>query len=422
MEQSTVALIIVGVALVSFATEIIPLSITAVGACVAMVMTNILTFTEAFSGLSSPTMMLGIGMGIMANGMMDCGLANKVGIFIISKFKTERPFMTVVFLTSAFLSAFLSNFAVTATFMGLISAIAIKSEGRITRKNCFFALLLGSVLGGSCTLVGSTPNISVQAIMEATPGVTPMTFFTLAPGGVIIVLFTAILLNTVYYPLAKRFFAFEDVPYEGNLPEMDIPWNRDMTISCISMAWCIINFVGGWINIGITAIVAGMITVIFKVVDRKTFWKGVEWEALIIMGAAIGFANGVNISGAGKIISDFIINLFGGIDTASPVILLTAIMVAGTILTNIMSNTAVGVMLAPIAIMTAQSVGAKPETFAIGVIMCAGFSFATPIATASATLIMSAGYKFRHYLIVGGTLTVLIMIFSCIVLPLVYGL
>ena len=98
-------------------------------------------------------------------------------------------------------------------------------------------------------------------------------------------------------------------------------------------------------------------------------------------------------------------------------------MLVMAVLTNIVSNTAAGVIGTPIAIQVARELGVDPEPFILAVIFGANMSYATPFGYQTNLLLLTAGgYKFTDFLRAGVPLTVLMWLGFSIVLPMIYGL
>jgi di/tricarboxylate transporter len=103
--------------------------------------------------------------------------------------------------------------------------------------------------------------------------------------------------------------------------------------------------------------------------------------------------------------------------------ILSALMLVMAILTNIVSNTAAGVIGTPIAIQVAKELGVDPEPFILAVIFGANMSYATPFGYQTNLLLLSAGgYKFSDFLRAGVPLTLIMWLGFSIVLPIMYGL
>ncbi|MEL6199143.1 MAG: SLC13 family permease, partial [Pseudomonadota bacterium] len=92
-------------------------------------------------------------------------------------------------------------------------------------------------------------------------------------------------------------------------------------------------------------------------------------------------------------------------------------------LTELVSNAAVAVVVTPVAISLAGSLGVDPRPFVVAVMLAASLSYATPIGYQTNLLILSAGgYRFSDFARVGVPLTIIMWLGFSFVLPWLYGL
>ena len=104
MDQATLTLIVLAVAAVLFATEVIPLAVTAMSAAIVLGLLGVLTPTQVFAGLSNPTVVLFAGMFIIGAAMFRTGLAQQIGIAVVKKSGTdERALMAALMLITIIL-------------------------------------------------------------------------------------------------------------------------------------------------------------------------------------------------------------------------------------------------------------------------------------------------------------------------------
>ena len=428
MEQSTLAIVIIGLAIVSFAWEKIPLAVTAMIAALAMGISGIIKFSDVSSGFASTVTMMVAGMIIVGNSMFDTGLAKVLGAKLVKLpiVNNERLFLFVIVIMTSILSAFLSNSATVAMFIPIIGAAVMRSGGKLTNKNLVMGAGLGAAMGGAGTMVGSTAQLIGQSVLINTKGARPLGFFELGYLVAPLCIIMAIYIVTVGYKMQKKVFDFEDQAIDpAALKAIETEGSEKMTwqmyLSGAVMLACVAGFVFNVWNVGIIALVGAAILMGTRCIDFKTSMRNLDWNTLVILSAAQGFAKGLDVSGGGKVIANFILNIFGGHDASTYALLVVAV-VLSTVLTNFMSNTAVVAMLAPIFVPLAIALHASPETFVIAVIIGASTALATPIGTPCVTQTLVAGYRYMDYVKIGLPINIILTIVTCILLPIIYGL
>jgi di/tricarboxylate transporter len=102
-----------------------------------------------------------------------------------------------------------------------------------------------------------------------------------------------------------------------------------------------------------------------------------------------------------------------------PLALLTGIFLLAALIGAFISNTATAVLVAPIAIVTAQTLGFSPYPFAMTVAIAASAAFLTPVSSPVNTLVLApGGYRFNDFVKIGLPLLLLIMALTLLVVPL----
>ncbi len=424
MELSTIAIIIVACTCVLYVLEIFPVAVTTLIGLLAMTYAGVLTPSEAFSGFTNTAVLLVIGMVIVIDALMECGIASRIG-GLLSKFagKNEKIFVLIVFLLSATLSMFMTNAALVAMMMPFISSVAASSKGKITKKNTYLTLATGSLMGGTATLAGSTAPLLANNVLQEV-GAEQMGFFEPFPIAFAIIAVMAICYWLFLYKLQCKCFDFEEVKEQAEQKIEEIPLNKRKAIISLSVFFvCAILFViqpFGW-ELGQIAITGALILVITKCVDGKKSLRNMFWPALITLGAALGIAKGFVNSGVGEKIIRWLISVMGE-GVANPVLLVTLFLLAGYILSLFMSNGSLVAMLSSIAIPMAIDIGCNPMPLAMACVFGASLAMATPAATTSVTMVQVAGYRFKDYLRIGGLTGVIGLVTAWLAIVLMYGL
>lgn len=144
-------------------------------------------------------------------------------------------------------------------------------------------------------------------------------------------------------------------------------------------------------------------------------YSNMNFESIVLVAAMLPMATALENTGGMVILSNGIINLLGGY---GPYGVLIGIYILTVIFGQFISNTATAVLFAPIAMNAAIAMDASPTTFMIGVAVAASMAFATPIASPTNSLVMTAGgYKFMDFVKIGVPLQVIMFIVMITAIP-----
>lgn len=147
-------------------------------------------------------------------------------------------------------------------------------------------------------------------------------------------------------------------------------------------------------------------------------YSKINFESIILVASMLPMATALQKTGGMTIISDGIIDLLGRFGAYG---VLIGIYLLTVIFGQFVSNTATAVLFAPIAMNAALLMDANPYTFMIAVAAASGMAFATPIASPTNSLVLTAGgYKFMDFIRVGVPLQIIMLIVMMIVIPLIY--
>jgi di/tricarboxylate transporter len=128
-------------------------------------------------------------------------------------------------------------------------------------------------------------------------------------------------------------------------------------------------------------------------------FAAVDAQLLALIVGMLAVGQGLQDAGSIDLLVDAMVPILDG---AGPVLALVAIFVLTSILTELVSNNAVAVVVTPLAIGLAQSLGYDPRAFVVAVMAAANASFATPIGYQTNMLVYAAGgYRFTDYLRLG---------------------
>lgn len=166
-------------------------------------------------------------------------------------------------------------------------------------------------------------------------------------------------------------------------------------------------------------IIAGLLTVLtgcFRNVEAA--YKTINWESIMLIAAMIPMSTALEKTGISGLVATSLKDALGDFN---PIVMLAAIYFATSLLTMFISNTATAVLMAPIAMQCATSIGVNPTPMLFAVTLGASLCFASPFSTPPNALVKPAGqYTFSDYIKVGLPLQIILGIVMILVLPLIF--
>ncbi len=170
----------------------------------------------------------------------------------------------------------------------------------------------------------------------------------------------------------------------------------------------------------VTAVIlAGLLMVLtgcFRNVEAA--YKTINWESIVLIAAMLPMSTALQKTGVSEWISQSLVTTLGDYN---PMVLLAAIYFTTSLLTMFISNTATAVLMAPMAMSCAQSLGVSPVPLLFAVTLGASLCFASPFSTPPNALVKPAGqYTFSDYIKVGLPLQIILGIVMIFILPLLF--
>lgn len=159
-------LIVLGVILLAiflFASEKIPVDLTAILVMAILLVTGIVSPTEGLSGFSNTATVTVGAMFILSAALQKTGAVNFLGTVATKAFKFNFwAGLIGTMIVVGLVSAFINNTPVVAVFIPIMLGVA--SANKISASRLLMPVSFASMFGGVCTLIGSSTNILVSAI------------------------------------------------------------------------------------------------------------------------------------------------------------------------------------------------------------------------------------------------------------------
>lgn len=167
-------------------------------------------------------------------------------------------------------------------------------------------------------------------------------------------------------------------------------------------------------------LLAAVLMILVGCLNVEMGYRSINWQTVVLIAAMLPMSTALQVTGGAALIADGLVNTLG---TMPPQVLMAGVFLFTAALGQVMSNTATTVLVAPIVLQAALTLGMQPEPLMIMVVVGASASFLTPIASPTNTLVFEpGGYTWGDYLKIGWPLLLLVMAVSLLVAPLVWPL
>lgn len=414
MEPSTLTIIILILAVISFLLEKIPVNMTVMLTMCALVLTGLVTPQEAVSGFASTTILMLIGVVIVGSALFETGVCDKVAAVVTRYAKTERQMIMAILILASIMSAGLSNSGTVAVFIPIIMGITASTD--FSRSKLMMAAFLGSMAGGRLTLVGDAAvNVLIGDQIKALGQ--PFGFFEISKIGVPLTIIMLIYMYFIGYKFLpdRREFSDEDQIFAQGAKK-DVPrWKQ-----IASVAVLLAVFVGmifeeqTGIPSYMVAIMGAVADVLLGIFTEKQAYNLVSIKTAILLGGMTPLATALKNTGAAQIMADMLIRLIGG--STNVYYITIVIFILTCVMTQFMSNVVTITLLMPIIIAIAETIGVVPSALLMVLCIASTMSILTPIACPPGNLIYAyGGYRFSDYVKSNIGLT-LVFLVACIVM------
>lgn len=193
------------------------------------------------------------------------------------------------------------------------------------------------------------------------------------------------------------------------------PAIRKAPYALLSLAVMVGLMVSGLVPNVLAALIGCLLMGAFRCIDLDSAYRAIHWPTLILIAGMLPFAQALQQTGGVDLAVRGLVGLVGD---AGPYALLASLFVLTAVIGLFVSNTATAVLMAPVAIATAQSLGLSPLPFAMTVALAASAAFMTPVSSPVNTLVMTPGrYRFGDFVRLGVPFTLLVMLVSVLLVP-----
>jgi len=328
-------------------------------------------------------------------------------------------------------SAFLNNTPIVVLGAPVVRDVARSMN--LSPKRFLIPLSYATILGGACTLIGTSTNLLVNDMARnaGQPAfslfeVTPVALIIAAAGGLYMVVLGPRLLAADPEPATTQAQTPAPLtainPPAGEDPALypvDAPFDPVRAGAALGVFVLVVTVAAlGLLPIAAAAFAGAVLLVVTGMISVDNAYKGLRPDILLLIAGMVVVGLSMEVTGLAALATDALV---GWLRQLGPLYALALIYGATLLLTEILSNAAVAVLLTPIAVALAESLGVSPRPFLVAVMMAASAAFATPFGYQTNVLVYQmGGYRYLDFVRIGAPLNLITWAVGLAVIPMFF--
>ncbi|HEX6071392.1 MAG TPA: SLC13 family permease [Sphingomicrobium sp.] len=324
-------------------------------------------------------------------------------------------------------SAFLNNTPIVVLSAPVVRDVAKALE--LPPKRFLMPLSYAAVLGGCCTLIGTSTNLLVND-MAVVAGQPRFSMFEITPVGVAVAVVGGLYLLLFSQRLMGRSAA--KAPQEPPLADAEagLAGAQIGSIVAFSSTPKLQPF-KAWLSAGIfVAVIAAatfnlapiaacafagaVLLIVLRVITADEAYHGLRPDILMLIAGMVVLGIGLEETG---LADEATRAMIGSLTGVPPIVALIGLYGATLFLTELLSNATVAVLVSPVAVALAQALGVSPRPFLVAVMIAGSAAFATPFGYQTNVLVYQmGGYSYGDFLKVGLPLNVITWVTAIVVI------
>lgn len=419
IDTSVLGLIIFFSCVILFMVNVFPASLVAVMGCILMVSLKVASFEAVFGQFASNTMILLIGTMIVSAALEETGVTRQMGLRIHRLGGgSERRFLLICVIGAALLSAFMSNVATILLFIPIIVSYA--KEQSIDVRRLLLPVAMASQVGGSCTLIGSAPQMVANAFLEENYGKS-FAFLDFGKIGILLVGVLVLYVYTAGHYLGGRIWdgSAGNVWGEKDGGRLKTEFHpREAAIVSLVFFTMAILFYLEPVPVGLTAITGAVVCLATGRLKKRKAHECISWNSVVKLGGCLGLMKAVNQSGGMDLIAGSV-EAWIGYDVSAG-ILFAVLVILTTMFSEVLSNSNALMLFLPFAMSLCHTRGFSQYTFAMGLVLASSVALSCPLSSTSLMLIFDEHYKFSDFFKYGFLYTLVATVLIIIAVPLFF--
>lgn len=402
-------------------TEALPIPATALLPIVVFPLTGVLDIRATCASYGHYLVFLFLGGFILARGIEKWQLHRRIALGIIRRTGDSANAIILGFmLASAFLSMWISNTATTVMMLPIAASVIGLLQGTDTSagdagwRKFALGLMLGIAyaanVGGISTLIGTPPNVAMQAIMEDNYGIA----ISFSRWMLLATPFAAVLLVLTYAVLTQAIYRNGIGVFEGakalikqESKALGALRGGELRVLLVFAGTALLWVFRGLINEGLEAagwafpisdtgiaMLGGISLFVInsdQPKERLLAWsdtRDLPWGILLLFGGGLALASAFKATG----LVDTVAHMWSNADGLGQVGFVLALTASSLFLTELMSNLALVQVFVPIVAAVGVGMGLEPLLFAVPVTMAASCAFMFPMSTPPNAIVFASGH------------------------------
>lgn len=411
--------------------------VVALSGAAALLASGVVRPVEIESAFASPALIALASLFVIAYAMELSGLldaAIRFGVAVCRRIGALGLWLVILWCGAA--SAFLNNTPIVVLASPVVRDVAKSLD--VSPKRYLIPLSYVTILGGCCTLIGTSTNLLVNdmARVGGQPAfgmfeITPAGLFVAASGVAYLLVFGQRSLRRHEADAeptkpAPRFLrsSHDDANIAGTVGNAEVfaedrplhPWRA---LAAIAVFACVVGVATlGLVPIAASAFAGAVLLILLRVISADEAYRGLRPEILLLIAGMVVLGIALEKSGLALAATQ---TLIGSMESVHPLLALAVLYLATLILTELLSNATVAVLVTPVAIALAESLGVDPRPFLIAIMLAASAAFATPFGYQTNALVFQmGGYSYMDFVRVGLPLNLVTFAAAMVAIPLFF--
>ena len=214
----------------------------------------------------------------------------------------------------------------------------------------------------------------------------------------------------------RRNFTVIGSPDELSRQVASLNWRA--LVAILSLVGMVVLMVTSLIPSVMAVLVAAMVMVLAGCLNMNQAYRSIGWQSVVLIAAMIPMSTALSITGGAELIARYMVDTIGAV---GPLALLTGVFILTSAFSQVLSNTATTVLVAPIVLQAAVVSQISPYPLMMMVAVGASASFLTPISSTTNLMVLTpGGYRFVDYVKIGLPLMAIFLVIGLLLVPLIW--